>query len=69
MPKSEIRLRTWLTLAMAVGLAGSVWASEGLLLSTFTRDGQLLVSLDLAGAYTDDIQATKCSGATGNHGV
>ena len=62
MRRSERRLRTWATLAAAVGLAVSVWASEGLRVSTLTRDGQLLVSLELAGAYTDDIRATIQSG-------
>ena len=62
MPRSESRLRTWATLAATVGLASSVWASEGLRVSTLTREGQLLVSLELAGAYTDAVRATIQSG-------
>ena len=54
--------RTSGLVALAV-LAGVVaHAAEALQVSTLTRDGQVLVSFELAGAYTEDIRSTIRSG-------
>jgi len=34
------------------------WASEVLTVSSLTREGQVLVSLEFAGAYSDDVRST-----------
>lgn len=52
---------TALLLALLVGGA-AVWGAEVLTVSTLTREGQLLVSLEFAGAYTDDVRSTIQSG-------
>ena len=40
----------------------SVWAAVGLTVSTLTREGEVLVSLELAGAYTEDLCSAIQSG-------
>lgn len=54
--------RLWV-LPLGLLLAGAtVWASEVLTVSTLTREGQVLVSLEFAGAYTDDVRSAVQSG-------
>ena len=40
----------------------SVGAAAGLTVSTLTRDGEVLISLELAGAYTEDLRSAIQSG-------
>ena len=47
-------------LIVLVGVIGH--AAAALQVSTLTRDGRVLVSFDLAGAYTEDIRSTIRSG-------
>ena len=51
------------TVALIVlGLGVTGWAAETLLVSTLARDGQLLVTFELEGGYTDDLRASIQSG-------
>ena len=54
------RTRGLVALAVLVGVV--VHAAEALQVSTLTRDGHVLVSFELAGAYTEDIRSMIRSG-------
>lgn len=65
LPNSVVsgRARWWAVSGMFLVVAGAVvWAAEVVTVTTLTRGGQVLVSLDLAEAYTDDISSTIQSG-------
>ena len=50
-------------LLLAWLVAGAtVWGAEALTVSTLTREGQVLISVEFAGAYTDDVRSTIQSG-------
>lgn len=54
---------SWPVLLPVLFVAGAtVWAAEVLTVSTLTREGQVLISLELSGAYTDDVRSTIQSG-------
>ena len=48
-------------LLLTLTVAG-VWAAETVTVTTLTRDGQVLVSLDVAGAYTREVRLSVQSG-------
>ena len=55
--------RTWIWCMMALLAAGaSVHAADGLRIVPIVADGQVLVSFDIADAYTDDVREAIASG-------
>lgn len=54
--------RSAFLLAVLLTVGGSVWAAAGLTVSTLTREGEVLVSLELNGAYTEDLRSAIQSG-------
>lgn len=57
------RRARWLTWVAAMAMAGAVAvAAEVVTVSTLTRDGQVLVSLEIPGAYTEEVRSTIESG-------
>jgi len=61
--ESQGQCASWSTLLPVLLVAGATaWAAELLTVSTLTREGQVLVSLEFSGAYTDDVRSTIQSG-------
>ena len=53
----------WVVCGFLVSLTvAGVWAAETVIVTTLTRDGQVLVSLDIEGAYTEEIRSSVQSG-------